>query len=41
MHQQRQCAIQDRADVSSWQRMSGKRLRAPQLFVRLARQRHL
>jgi hypothetical protein len=30
--QQRQCAIEDRDDVSTRQRVSGKRLRAPQSF---------
>ena len=39
--QQRQCTIEDRADIAIRQRMSGKRLRAPQLFMRLACQRHL
>jgi hypothetical protein len=39
--QQRQCPIEDRADVSVRRRMSGKRLRAPQFFVRLTRQRYL
>lgn len=39
--QQRQRAIEDRTDVFTRQRMSCKGLRAPQLFVRLSRQRHL
>ena len=39
--QQRQRAIENRADVTIRQRVSGKRLRVAQLFVGLASQRHL